>query len=101
MASNISSRRSRLPSSGPAFAFPVIATEIYKFVAPGLYRNERQAFLPYLIATPILFSIGAAVVYFIAMPLLMRFSVGMQQLATDASPGISFLPKVSDTCRSS
>ncbi|HEX2509197.1 MAG TPA: twin-arginine translocase subunit TatC [Microvirga sp.] len=77
-------------------AFPVIATEIYKFVAPGLYRNERQAFLPYLIATPILFSIGAAVVYFIAMPLLMRFSVGMQQLATDASPGISFLPKVSE-----
>jgi sec-independent protein translocase protein TatC len=77
-------------------AFPVIATEIYKFVAPGLYRNERQAFLPYLIATPILFSIGAAVVYFVAMPLLMRFSVGMQQLATDASPGISFLPKVSE-----
>ena len=41
-------------------AFPVIATQIYKFVAPGLYKNERQAFLPYLIATPVLFILGAA-----------------------------------------
>jgi sec-independent protein translocase protein TatC len=77
-------------------AFPIIANEIYKFVAPGLYKHERQAFLPYLVATPVLFTIGASVVYFIAMPLLMRFSVGMQQLATDASPGITFLPKVSE-----
>src|ERR687890_481138 len=77
-------------------AFPVIANQIYKFVAPGLYRHERQAFLPYLVATPVLFTIGAMVVYFIAMPLLMRFSVGMQQLATDSTPGIAFLPKVSE-----
>ncbi len=77
-------------------AFPVIANQIYKFVAPGLYRHERQAFLPYLIATPILFTVGAMVVYFIAMPLLMRFSVGMQQLATADTPGIQFLPKVSE-----
>ena len=77
-------------------AFPVIANEIYKFVAPGLYRHERQAFLPYLVATPVLFTIGAMVVYFIAMPLLMRFSVGMQQLATESTPGIAFLPKVSE-----
>src|SRR5918997_1950885 len=77
-------------------AFPIIANEIYKFVAPGLYKHERQAFLPYLIATPILFTVGAMVVYFIAMPLLMRFSVGMQQLATADSPGIQFLPKVSE-----
>src|SRR5215208_1098399 len=77
-------------------AFPVIAAQIYKFVAPGLYRNERQAFLPYLIATPVLFVLGATVVYFIAMPLLMRFSVGMQQVATATSPSIEFLPKVSE-----
>ena len=77
-------------------AFPVIAAQIYKFVAPGLYRNERKAFLPYLVATPILFTIGAMVVYFIAMPLLMRFSVGMQQLATENTPSIEFLPKVSE-----
>ncbi len=77
-------------------AFPVIANEIYKFVAPGLYRNERQAFLPFLIATPLLFLLGALVVYFIAMPLLMRFSVSMQQLATADGPTIQFLPKVNE-----
>jgi sec-independent protein translocase protein TatC len=77
-------------------AFPVIAVQIYKFVAPGLYKNERRAFVPYLFATPVLFVIGASCVYFIAMPLLMRFSVGMQQLATDTSPSIEFLPKVSE-----
>ena len=82
---------------GAAFlAFPVIANEIYKFVAPGLYKNERQAFLPYLVATPVLFLVGALVVYLIAMPLLMRFSVGMQQLATADVPGIAFLPKVGE-----
>jgi sec-independent protein translocase protein TatC len=77
-------------------AFPVIAMQIYKFVAPGLYKNERRAFVPYLVATPVLFAVGAACVYFIAMPLLMRFSVGMQQLATADLPTIEFLPKVSE-----
>jgi sec-independent protein translocase protein TatC len=77
-------------------AFPVIAVQIYKFVAPGLYKNERRAFVPYLFATPVLFTVGAACVYFIAMPLLMRFSVGMQQLATESGPTIEFLPKVSE-----
>ena len=82
---------------GAAFlAFPVIAAQIYKFVAPGLYKNERQAFLPFLVATPILFVMGALVVYFIAMPLLMRFSVSMQQLATSDHPEIQFLPKVNE-----
>jgi sec-independent protein translocase protein TatC len=77
-------------------AFPVIAMQVYKFVAPGLYKNERRAFVPYLVATPVLFAVGAACVYFIAMPLLMRFSVGMQQLATESGPTIEFLPKVSE-----
>ncbi|MGA0594126.1 twin-arginine translocase subunit TatC [Enterovirga sp. CN4-39] len=77
-------------------AFPVIATQIYKFVAPGLYKNERGAFLPYLVATPILFLLGALLVYFMAMPLLMRFSVGMQQFAVGDSPTIEFLPKVNE-----
>src|ERR1700747_1952998 len=50
---------------GAAFiSFPVVATQIYIFVAPGLYRNERQAFLPYLVATPIFFMLGSFVVYF-------------------------------------
>jgi sec-independent protein translocase protein TatC len=60
-------------------AFPVIATQLYIFVAPGLYRAERKAFLPFLIATPILFLIGAALVYFVAMPLAMTFFLSMQQ----------------------
>lgn len=78
------------------FAFPIIATQIYKFVAPGLYKNERQAFLPYLLATPILFLMGAMLVYFVAMPLLMRFSVSMQQFADTQQPEIQFLPKVNE-----
>jgi sec-independent protein translocase protein TatC len=65
---------------GLFLSFPVIATQIYKFVAPGLYRNEKDAFLPYLIATPVFFFLGALVVYFVAMPLLMRFSLAQQVL---------------------
>ena len=60
-------------------AFPVIASQIYMFVAPGLYRRERKAFLPFLIATPILFLLGASLVYFVAMPLAMKFFLSMQQ----------------------
>lgn len=61
-------------------AFPVIAMQVYGFVAPGLYKNERMAFLPYLIATPICFLIGAAVVYYGVMPLALGFFLGMQQV---------------------
>ena len=78
------------------FAFPVIATQIYKFVAPGLYKNERQAFAPYLAATPVFFVLGSAMVFFFAMPVLMKFSIGMQQAATDGQAGIALLPKVSE-----
>ncbi len=62
------------------FAFPVVASQLYMFMAPGLYRNERQAFIPYLIATPILFGIGACLVYFLVMPLAMRFFISMEQI---------------------
>src|SRR5262252_6256836 len=65
---------------GAAFlSFPVVATQLYMFVAPGLYRHERQAFLPYLVFTPVFFLLGAMVVYFVAMPTLVKFSLGMQQ----------------------
>ncbi len=60
-------------------AFPVIAAQVYMFVAPGLYRNERAAFMPYLVATPILFAVGAGLVYFVVMPLAMTFFLSMQQ----------------------
>ena len=81
---------------GAAFlSFPIVATQLYKFVAPGLYRNERAAFAPYLVATPVFFALGGAVVYFLVMPMLVRFSLGMQQ----AEPGeaeIVLLPKVGE-----
>jgi sec-independent protein translocase protein TatC len=81
---------------GAAFiSFPLVAAQIYKFVAPGLYRNERQAFLPYLVATPIFFIMGAAVVYFVVMPMLVRFSLGMQQ-SGDGQAEIVLLPKVGE-----
>jgi sec-independent protein translocase protein TatC len=77
-------------------AFPVIATQIYMFVAPGLYRHEKQAFLPYLVATPVFFALGAAMVYFVLMPLLVRFSLGMQQLPGEGNAEIALLPKVGE-----
>ncbi len=76
-------------------AFPVIASQIYMFVAPGLYRNERKAFLPYLVATPILFLLGGALVYFVAMPLAMKFFLSMQQTG-DTQVQIHLTAKVSE-----
>ncbi len=66
---------------GMFLSFPVAATQLYKFVAPGLYKNERHAFLPFLVASPILFVVGAMLVYFIAMPMLMWFSLGFVRSA--------------------
>ena len=78
------------------FSFPIIASQIYKFVAPGLYRHERRAFLPYLVATPFFFTLGGTVVYFIVMPLIVRFSLGMQQLGGAGVAKIELLPKVGE-----
>jgi sec-independent protein translocase protein TatC len=77
-------------------AFPVIANQIYKFVAPGLYRNERRAFLPFLVATPILFGLGAMLVYFLVMPLAMAFFLSMEQTAGEGRAAIELLPKVNE-----
>jgi len=86
----------KLAMFGAAFlSFPVVAAQIYMFVAPGLYRHERRAFLPYLVATPVFFAAGAGVVYALVMPMLVRFSIGMQQ----SGPGeaeIALLPKVGE-----
>jgi sec-independent protein translocase protein TatC len=87
----------KLAMFGAAFiSFPVIAGQIYMFVAPGLYRHERKAFLPYLVATPIFFALGAMVVYLVVMPMLVRFSLGMQQLGGEGQPEITLLPKVGE-----
>jgi sec-independent protein translocase protein TatC len=75
-------------------AFPMIAYQVYKFVAPGLYRNERDAFRPYLLWTFGLFLAGAAVVYFIVMPLAMKFFLSMEQ--TGGQVEIHLQAKVSE-----
>ncbi len=81
---------------GLFLAFPVIATQIYMFVAPGLYKNERKAFLPFLVATPILFLMGAALVYFLVMPLAMSFFLSMEQAGTDGQMAIQLEARVSE-----
>src|SRR6202011_5038189 len=81
---------------GAFISFPVVATQIYMFVAPGLYRNEKQAFLPYLVATPVFFLLGSMVVYFMVWPMLARFSLSMQQAGGPGQATIELLPKVGD-----
>jgi sec-independent protein translocase protein TatC len=82
---------------GAAFlSFPIVATQIYMFVAPGLYRHERNAFRPYLIATPVFFVLGALMVYGVLWPLVARFSLSMQQAGGDGHAAIELLPKVDD-----
>jgi sec-independent protein translocase protein TatC len=70
--------------------FPYLAVEIYGFVAPGLYKKERKAFIPYLVATPVFFILGASMVYFAVLPLAMRFFHAME------TTEISMLVKVSE-----
>lgn len=89
--------RVKLAFFGALFlAFPIIAYQIYRFAAPGLYRNERQAFRPFLIATFALFLLGVGVVFFMIMPLAMRFFLSMEQLPGDGGPTIELLPRVSE-----
>ena len=59
-------------------AFPIISNQLWAFVAPGLYANEKKAFLPFLIATPLLFTAGAALAYYIVMPTAFRFFIGFE-----------------------
>lgn len=77
-------------------AFPIIASQIWMFVAPGLYKQERRAFLPYLIATPILFIIGGALVYFVIFPVAWRFFLSFQTPGGNGTLPIELEPKVSE-----
>jgi sec-independent protein translocase protein TatC len=87
----------KLAMFGAAFlSFPIVAGQIYMFVAPGLYKHERNAFLPYLIATPIFFVVGALVVYFLVFPMLVRFSLHMQQMGGADGATIELMPKVNE-----
>ncbi|MFO1015039.1 MAG: twin-arginine translocase subunit TatC [Caulobacteraceae bacterium] len=75
--------------------FPVLAWQLYRFVAPGLYRRERNAFLPFLVASPVLFAMGAALVYFVMLPFVLWFSLN-QQIVGAGNVTVELLPKVSD-----
>lgn len=77
-------------------AFPVIAMQVYKFAAPGLYKHEKRAFVPYLIATPILFVTGAALVYFLILPMALHFFLSFQQTSGDGKAQIEALFKVNE-----
>ena len=74
---------------GLFIAFPLIATQIYRFVAPGLYKHERAVFAPYLLATPICFLAGASLVYFMLLPFAIKFF-----FAVGADAGITVMPDV-------
>lgn len=78
--------------AGFLLSFPVIANQLWAFVAPGLYAREKRAFLPFLIATPVLFGMGASLAYFVVMPTAFRWFVGFQGdkggLQLEALPGI-------------
>ncbi len=78
-------------------AFPVIAYQAYRFIAPGLYRREKQAAAPFLIAMPVLFMLGACLVYFLMMPFIMQFAVGFEaQAGGDAPANYELLTRVGD-----
>ncbi|MDR3518214.1 MAG: twin-arginine translocase subunit TatC [Azospirillaceae bacterium] len=64
-------------------SFPVIATQIWMFVAPGLYRNEKRAFLPFIVATPVLFFMGGALVYYVVFPMAWRFFLSFESMPID------------------
>lgn len=81
--------------AGVFAAFPMIAYQLYAFVAPGLYKNERGAFLPFLVAAPLLFTTGAAFVYYIMMPLVARFALSQEQIDSSVA-AITLLPRVSE-----
>ena len=82
--------------SGLFISFPMIASQIYKFAAPGLYKNERKAFLPFLVATPVLFALGAALVYYFIFPLAWKFFLGFQTTGVETGLAIELEAKINE-----
>ncbi len=78
------------------FSFPVIAAQFYLFMAPGLYQNEKRAFLPFLVATPVLFFTGAAMVYYMVIPLAWRFFLGFEAPGGDGMLPIQLEARVAE-----
>jgi sec-independent protein translocase protein TatC len=81
---------------GIVLSFPIVAAQVWGFVAPGLYKREKHAFLPFLIATPIMFIIGASFVYYIFVPNAWRFFASFEEVAHDGALAITAEPRVSE-----
>ncbi len=77
-------------------SFPVMACQLWLFVAPGLYRSEKRALLPFLAATPVLFVMGAALAYFVLFPIAFKFFAGFQTVTGGGGVPIELLPKVGE-----
>jgi len=82
--------------AGLCLSFPFVAAQVWLFIAPGLYRNERNAFLPFLFASPVLFILGAAFVFFIMLPFAIHFFLGYQTPNGPGGLGIQLQAKVSE-----
>ncbi len=75
---------------------PVLLIQIYKFIAPGLYKNEKKAILPYLIFTPILFLVGGLLVYYLIMPLAIKFFLSFETVGSNSALPIQLEAKVNE-----
>jgi sec-independent protein translocase protein TatC len=82
--------------AGGFISFPVMANQIWLFIAPGLYRSEKRAFLPFLAATPVLFLLGAALAYYFVFPFAWRFFASFQSDTGGGGVPIELLPRVSE-----
>ena len=81
---------------GLMISFPFFATQLWLFVAPGLYKNEKRALLPFLVASPILFAVGCAIVYYLIIPLAWTFLLGFQTTSTETVLPIQLEAKVGE-----
>ena len=81
---------------GVMLGFPVIATQVWMFIAPGLYKQEKQAFLPFLMATPVLFFMGAALCYYIVFPLAFHFFLSFESAGSNGEMPIELEARVSE-----
>ena len=81
---------------GICIAFPIVAWQLYRFVAPGLYTNEKKAFIPFMIMAPALFVAGAAMAYYIAMPMVMNFSLRQEISNSVGGVKVTYQGKVAD-----
>jgi sec-independent protein translocase protein TatC len=81
---------------GLCLGFPFIAAQLWLFIAPGLYRHEKSAFLPFLVAAPVMFTMGAAFVYYVMLPFSITFFLNYQVATSDNAMGVELLAKVSD-----